>query len=100
MRLDYPGTQFDLAQKSFGVIRYRTANPQLIIPKLPDVKGDLPYTGNGFTGGTNGKLGAPEWKSPLERPMDGAELYEVFADGREVLRAVFSGDQNKFIPKP
>ena len=29
---------------------------------------------------------------------DGAELYEVFSDGREVLKAIFSNKENKFIP--
>jgi hypothetical protein len=28
---------------------------------------------------------------------DGAELYEVFSDGREVLKAIFSNKENKFI---
>jgi len=29
---------------------------------------------------------------------DGAELYEVFSDGREVQKAIFSNKENKFIP--
>jgi len=28
---------------------------------------------------------------------DGAELYEVFSDGREILKAIFSENENKFI---
>jgi len=60
----------------------------------------LPYTGNGFTGGNNGKLGVPEWKSPYNTLNDGAELYEVFSDGTEILRARFSLAQNKFISIP
>ncbi|MFV8333534.1 fibronectin type III domain-containing protein [Flavobacterium sp. GSP14] len=100
MRLDYPGTQFNLSDGSFGVIRYKTPNPNLTVPKLPEVTGDLPYTGNGFTGGNNGKLGAPEWKSPYNTPNEGSELWEVFSDGTEVLKAKFSTAQNKFIPVP
>jgi len=100
MRLDYPGTLFNLTDGSFGVIRYKTTNPNLSVPKIPDIMGDLPYTGNGFTGGNNGKLGVPEWKSPLNTPTEGSELWEVFSDGTEVLKGKFSIVQNKFIPVP
>ncbi|MFC4263899.1 hypothetical protein ACFOWM_13480 [Ferruginibacter yonginensis] len=100
MRLDYPGTQFNLSDGSFGVIRYKTPTPNLTVPKLPEVTGDLPYTGNGFTGGNNGKLGTPEWKPPYNTPTEGSELWEVFSDGTEVLRAKISTAQNKFIPVP
>jgi hypothetical protein len=103
MRLDYisNGLQpFHLTDGSCGVIRFKTTNPNLTVAKLPDVTGDLPYTGNGFTGGNNGKLGVPEWKSPYITPNEGAELWEVFSDGTEVLRATFSTSQNKFIPVP
>lgn len=67
---------------------------------MPDINGEIPYTGNGFTGGNNGRIGVPEWKSPPNTPIDGAELWEVFSDGSEILRARFSDVQNKFIPIP
>ncbi len=100
MRLDYPSTQFKLSDGSYGIIRYKTQNPNLTVPKRPEVNADLPFTGNGFTGGINGKLGTPEWKSPNNTPLEGAELYEVFSDGLEVLRARFSVSKNKFIQVP
>ncbi|MBS1638037.1 MAG: hypothetical protein JST26_19140 [Bacteroidetes bacterium] len=98
MRLDYPNTKFSISDGSCGVIRYKTPNPSLTVPKLPETTGDLPFTGNGFTGGNNGTLGVPEWKSNYLTPQDGAELWEVFSDGSEKLRATFSSAQNKFIP--
>ncbi|MFN7911688.1 MAG: hypothetical protein ACK5QC_07665 [Bacteroidota bacterium] len=102
MRLDYTtssGIQpFKLSDGSCGVIRYQTPNPNLTVPKLPNETGALPYTGNGFTGGNNGRLGVPEWKSPYNTPNEGAELWEVFSDGSEILKAKFSSIQNKFIP--
>ena len=49
-----------------------------------------PFTSTGFTSGNNGRLGIPEWNL-LQRIdfEDGAELWEVFNDGRETLRAVY-----------
>jgi hypothetical protein len=96
MRLDYENTVFRLSDGSCGVIRYKTTTPNMIIPKEP---GKFPYTGNGFTAGNNGRLGVSEWKSPYNTPIEGAELFEVFSDGTEVLRAIFSSSQNKFILK-
>jgi hypothetical protein len=103
MRLDYTanGVQpFNLSDGSCGIIRYKTSNPNLTVPKLPTETGVLPYSGNGFTGGNSGRLGVPEWKSPYNTPQDGAELWEVFSDGSEILRARFSTVQNKFITIP
>ena len=103
MRLDYSinGAQpFNLSDGSFGVIRYKIPTPNLTVPKIPEVPGDLPYTGNGFTGGTNGKLGVPEWKSQYQTPNEGAELWEVFSDGSEIIIAKFSTAQNKFLKVP
>jgi len=100
MRLDYPNSAYSLSDGSCGVIRYKTTTPNATVPKLPEVAGDAPYTGNGFTGGNNGKLGVPEWKTPYNTPTDGAELWEVASDGSETLRAVFNAAQNKFIAVP
>ncbi len=102
MRLDYPGTNFILSDGSCGVIRYKCSNAYaIIIPKCPANGGTEtsapPFTGHGFTSGSNGRLGVPEWKSGYFTPDDGAELWEVFADGSEVLRARFYISQNKFI---
>lgn len=51
-----------------------------------------PYTAHGFTSGNNGRLGVPEWYIGQEKYVEineGAELWEVYSDGREVLRAVY-----------
>lgn len=57
----------------------------------------MPFTGHGFTSGSNERLGVPEWKSGYLTPDEGAELWEVYLDGSEILRAKFSSSQNKFI---
>lgn len=104
LRLDYKkldGTNpFKLSDGSCGVIRYRTANPNLTIPKLKYSPEDppLPFTGNGFSGGNNGRLGVPEWNSQFKTPLENSELYEVYSNGSEVLVAKFSTQYNKFIP--
>ncbi|CAM1367288.1 conserved exported hypothetical protein [Tenacibaculum litoreum] len=100
MRLDYNGTLFNLSDGSFGVIRYKTLTPNASVPKLPTTSGQAPYTGNGFTGGNNGRLGVPEWKTPYNTPNEGAELWEVSSDGTETLRAVFNSKENRFIELP
>ena len=104
IRLDFKlddGTRpFKLNDGSCGVIRYRTPKPKAKVARVVDGVGEeleLPYTGSGFTGGNKGKLGVPEWETPYNTPDDGAELWEVFSDGREILRAKFSTTQNKFI---
>lgn len=102
LRLDYTqsnGVQpYSLSDGSCGVIRYKTDTPNAQVPYLNGVTDDpLPFTGNGMTGGNNGRLGAPEWTTPYNTPVDGSELWEVYSNGTEVLRAVFDVSQNKFI---
>jgi hypothetical protein len=101
MRLNYTlenGTMpFKLSDGSFGVIRFKTPNTGASVPKLPNIEGSSPYTGNGFTGGSNGVLGVPEWKISYSTPVHGSELWEVASDGTEVLRAIFNVTRNKFI---
>jgi len=102
---DYSGTKFSLSDGSCGVIRYKASDVSSItIPKSPSnggiVSDPMPFTGHGFTSGKNGLLGVPEWKSAYVIPKDGAELWEVFSDGSEFLRAKFSALDNKFIPVP
>ncbi len=103
MRLDYNDTKFFLKDGSCGVIRYTVPNvSSIVIPKSVsnggDVTNPMPFTGHGFTSGDHGRLGVPEFKSGYLTPDDGAELWEVFSDGREELKGVFSAGQNKFIP--
>jgi len=109
MRLDYQASNgsypFSLNDGSCGVIRYKTQGTgSMTIPLSPANGGDeianMPFTGHGFTSAENGMLGVPEWKSPYLTPQNGAELWEVYDNGTEVLRAVFSLTENKFIAIP
>lgn len=105
MRLDYTGTKFSINDGSCGVIRYKTSDVSSIeVPRSPanggSISDPMPFTGHGFTSAENGLLGVPEWKSGYLTPNEGAELWEVFSDNTEVLRAIFSTSQNKFIPVP
>ena len=61
---------------------------------------DYPFTVHGFTLGKQGRIGTPEFKFRNQfyaELNDGAELYEVFSDGREILKVIFSKKENKFI---
>lgn len=61
-----------------------------------------PQTGTGFTAAENGKI-IPEyecWEDGEKTyllPQDGAELYEVSADGEEKLIGIYDKDEKKFI---
>ena len=107
LRLDYVNDGGKLMNYiedgSCGVIRFKTkSTSELSIPReeLLD-HNNYPYTGHGFTSGKQGRIGVPEFKFRNQfyaELNDGAELYEVFSDGREVLKAIFSNKENKFIP--
>ena len=103
LRLDYPGTVYNqVTDDVLGVIRFKTPEASNIkIPYGKDMGGSImdssPFTGNGFTSATNGQV-IPEFKcGNFLHIDDGAELYEITKDGREVLRAVFKRDLGKFI---
>jgi len=54
-----------------------------------------PLLAHGFTSGNNGRLGVLEWKLVKYAEFSkGAEIWEVFNDGTEKLRAIF--DRVKF----
>ena len=92
LRLDYEKTKFHLSKNSCGVIRFKSedAPQKLVIPTSEDM--DYPFTAHGFTSGNNRRLGVPEWKLVKEAEFKvGAEIWEVFIDGTEKLRAVFDG---------
>jgi hypothetical protein len=98
MRLDYTNTAFNLSDDACVVVRYKTANPDANVAMFPEVVDPpAPYTANGFTGGNQGRLGVPEWVTPYNTPVHGAELIEVSSDGSETLIAIFYSSQNKFI---
>ncbi len=89
LRLDYTGTKFFIEDGSCVVIRFTSKETKtLIIPSGGTyAKYDYPFTAHGFTAGKSGRLGVPEWHFSSRVEMnDGAELWEVFNDGTEVLR--------------
>ena len=58
---------------------------------------DYPFTAHDFTSGNQGRLGVPEWHlgNGIDViPEEGAELWEVFTNRREVLRAIY--EEGKF----
>ena len=106
LRLDYindGGKLMNFVEDgSCGVIRFKTeSTSELFIPREELLDNNkYPYTGHGFTSGKQGRIGVPEFKFRNKfyaELNDGAELYEVFSDGREILKAIFSEKENKFI---
>ncbi len=105
MRLDYSQTAFHLSDGSCGVIRFKAQNSvTAVIPRCPANGGveiaSMPFTGHGFTSANNGRLGVPEWQMSGFAVMESAELWEVFSDGQEILRATYNKNLGKFVPTP
>ena len=100
LRLDYEGTYFKPEGESYAVIRFYAANvDQAVVPKSSanggDVEDPYPFGGVGFTTGTNGRWGSPEWvMSEFTILNDGAQLFE---DGKEVLRGVYVAEAGRFL---
>jgi len=103
LRLDYDGTYFKPDEKSYAVIRFKAANiAKAIIPKSEanggTFKDPYPFGGAGFTTGTNGYWGSPEWVMPEFTVLnDGAQLFELFPDGTEVLKAIYRAEAGQFV---
>lgn len=81
----------------------RFKNPksaEAVIPSADLYNGfDYPFTAHGFTSGKNGRIGVPEWH--FQNRVDlkvGDELWEVFNDGSEILRAIYDDIDKIFIP--
>lgn len=95
LRLDYAGTKFKADGAGYAVIRfYSNATSRLSIPYVAEMGGkqahSWPNGGGGFTTSTLGDGGYPEWTfDGYNAPEEGAELYEVTPQGREILRSVF-----------
>jgi hypothetical protein len=98
MRLDYPNTAFNLSDGSCGVIRFKAMNANLAKPAVNLPSPDpFPFTNHGITSASNNLLGVPEWKmNDFAQLQDGAEIWEVFSDGSEQLRAVYNKSLGKF----
>jgi hypothetical protein len=103
LRLDYAGTYFTLAE-DFAVVRFFAVNADIAtIPLSPFNGGDCtdpyPFGGVGFTTGTNGVWGSPEWKfSVFTVLVDGAEIFQVDGRGRETLVGVYVAESGRFVP--
>ena len=97
--MDYPGSKFLIEDGSCGVIRFKSINvPQKAIIPVGETFDELsyPFTATGFTSGKNSRLGVPEWNLQSEVKFEsGDEIWEVFNNGTEKLRAVYKLD--KFI---
>lgn len=111
LRLDYSGTKFKPDGAGYAVIRFFSpAAAMLTIPFCPEMGGTQPHnwpnTGGGFTASTLAYGGYPEYTFPsYSAPQEGAEIYEVTPDGREMLRATYASDKgwttNEFgVPAP
>lgn len=104
LRLDYPKSEYNPdSDVSLGVIRFKTEEySKISVPYGIEMGGvcddAFPFTGNGFTGATNGQI-IPEYISNDFLPVsDGAQLIEIDKDGIEKLKAVYSNDDGMFIP--
>ncbi len=90
-----------------GVIKFKSkyvSKDYLEIPYGVEYNGpsnntnNLPYTGNGFAGGADIYNVVPEFEfNGYYDVMNGAELYKVTKDGEEILLAIYSADEQKFV---
>ena len=105
LRLDYIDSPYKLEDSKCGIIRYTSNDASTaIVPRSVTNGGTetlpMPFTGHGFTSGSNGRLGVPEWKTDYLSPNNGAEIWEVNSDGSERLVAVFLSDAKQFVKVP
>lgn len=101
IRLDYANTPFFIENGSCGVIRFKSLKSgDAVIPTGGTFDDwDYPFTAHGFTAGKNGRLGVPEWNIKGRINFEeGSEIWEVFNNGSETLKAVYSKELNKFVP--
>ena len=91
-RLDYTNSKFFMSANSCGIIRFKnTQSSEVVIPTGSQYNGyDYPFTAHGFTSGSNGRLGVPEWHFQSRIDIqEGTEIWEIFNDGTEELRAIY-----------
>ena len=103
LRLDYEGSYFKGDDESYAVIRFKAKNiEKSIVPRSPVNGGTYedpyPFGGVGYTTGTKGRWGSPEWVMPEFTVLyDGAQLFELYQDGREELRGIYSESEGRFL---
>lgn len=103
LRLDYEGTKHKADGAGYAVIRfYSEAAKTLYTPFCSAMGGtyqsEWPNGGGGFTTSTLGDGGFPEYVfAGYSAPTDGAELYEVTPEGREILRSTYQSAKGGWI---
>ena len=95
------GYQVSSFKNSCRVIRFKSKDipENIVIPKGGTFDNWLyPFTSTEFTSGNNGRLGIPEWNL-LRRVKfnEGDEIWEVSNDGKEILRAIYSKEDENLI---
>ena len=108
LRLDYDGSKFFENGAGYAVIRYYSKSTnKLTIPYAAVLGGDpnpsweWPWGGAGFTTSNLSDGGYPEYfTAGYSTPNEGAELYEVTPEGREMLRSVFTDGEWETFENP
>ena len=95
------GYQVSSFKNSCRVIRFKSKDipENIVIPKGGTFDNWLyPFASTGFTSGNNGRLGIPEWNL-LRRVKfnEGDEIWEVSNDGKEILGAIYSKEDENLI---
>ena len=93
--------KFHLSKNSCRVIRFKSKDipGNIVIPKGGTFDNWLyPFISTGFTSGNNGRLGIPEWNL-LRRVKfnEGDEIWEVSNNGKEILGANYSKEDENLI---
>lgn len=105
LRLDYPGTPFQPDDDTMRVVRFEPDDDNFVVPRNSDMGGaerfdewSDPFTGNGFT--KAGDDVVPEFQVDRGVTMrDGAEMWEIRADGAQELVAVLRKQQWVEVPR-
>ena len=104
LRLDYAGTYFKPDDPYYGVIRFTADNSaEATVPKSPAnggaVEDPYPFGGAGFTTGTAGRMGSPEWVLPVFAQINagGAQLLLIAEDGTETVKGVYNDYAGRFL---
>ena len=100
LRLDYDGTKFFLDEGYCYALRFKSKEVPLKVnvPRGRDFKDSYPFTSHGFTAGTRGRIGVPEFiiRRGFRVPIEGGtEIWKIARDGKQTLYAVF--EEGKFI---
>ncbi|MDR0231211.1 MAG: hypothetical protein LBI82_03735 [Dysgonamonadaceae bacterium] len=96
-RLDYPNSPFSIEDGSCGVIRFSSNESSNAIITSGNAFDNYayPFTSTGFTSGNNDRLGVPEWNlSKRIGFSEGDEIWEIFNNGTEKLRAIYGKDSS------